>query len=486
MNLFEGKIQLKRTTIGKNNTKAIRIDGDSFPYKDVFKKHGAFWNKFGKYWYWWANREPEQTIIDTKIKPAIAEIRKKHDDFIQEIDEIIAAISEESPSSQEEVGITKEEENDVKKKLDDFKEMLLNIGEDEEFKDIMKKVIDIKAAQGQGFSIGNAILIFIQNRNAGIVNSKTNWFKYYNREVKANAKPLMVWAPDGSKFKQSDKKKKELKAKFYKQIGKKPGDKLTPAEGIKLKELTRDTVYAIRFKLVPVYATADTTQIEGTEDYVKKAAEAKKNVKWFEEEMISDEVRPVYTGLINYAEANDLNIELVDDLGGARGVSMSGKIQILKSEGNDVGLTKTLAHEITHELLHQSYLKQKGKSAGKYHIGGKLELSMQTIEQQAELSAWMFMYAFGFDVKTTSLNYTVMWGGNKDNMVQVFNTVSKVVNHLVDEVNEQIKSLNEGSHSHGTHLSAEKIADLTGFGKEFDELENKEDLKERVKKKLKL
>ena len=96
------------------------------------------------------------------------------------------------------------------------------------------------------------------------------------------------------------------------------------------------------------------------------------------------------------------------------------------------------------------------------------------------------MYAFGFDVKTTSLNYTVMWGGNKDNMVQVFNTVSNVVNHLVDEVNKQIKSLNEGSHSHGTHLSPEDIADLTGFGKEFDELEAKQDLKERVKKKLKL
>lgn len=486
MNLLEGKIQLKRATVGKNKTKIIKIDGDSFPYKDIFKKYGANWDKFGKSWFWWANKEDEQTIIDNKIKPAIAEIREKHKDFIQEIDEIIAAISEESPSSQEEMGITKEEENDVKKKLQSFKEMLLNIEEDEEFKDVMKKVIDIKAAQGQRFSMGNAILIFIQNRNAGMVNSKTNWFKYYNREVKPNAKPLMVWAPQGSKFKQSDKKKEELKAKFYKEIGKKPGDKLTPAEGIKLKELTRDTVYASRFKLVPVYSVADTKQIEGTEDYVKKAAEAKKSVKWFEEEMISDEVRPVYTGLINYAEANDLNIELVDDLGGARGVSMSGKIQILKNEGNDVGLTKTLAHEITHELLHQSYLKQKGGSAGKYHIGGKLELSIQTIEQQAELSAWMFMYAFGFDVKTTSLNYTVMWGGNKENMVQVFNTVSNVVNHLVDEVNKQIKSINEGTHTHGTHLSPEDIADLTGFGKEFDELEAKQDLKERVKKKLKL
>ena len=151
MNLLEGKIQLKRATVGKNNTKIIKIDGDSFPYKDIFKKHGAFWNKFGKYWYWWANREDEKTIIDNKIKPAIAEVREKHKDFIQEIDEIISAISAESPSDKEEVGISKSEETDIKKKLQSFKEMLLNIGEDEEFKDVMKKVIDIKAAQGQNF-----------------------------------------------------------------------------------------------------------------------------------------------------------------------------------------------------------------------------------------------------------------------------------------------------------------------------------------------
>lgn len=493
MNLLEGKIQLKRATMGKNKTKIIKIDGNPFTYKDILKKYDAQWSKAFKqkdaYWFWWANKEPEQTIIDNKIKPAFAEVREKHKDFIQEIDEIIAAISEESPSDREEIKLSKEEEKDIKKKLQSFKEMLLNIEEDEEFKDVMKKVIDIKAVQGQTYSMGNILLIFLQNRNAGLVNSRETWFRYYNREVKPNAKPIFILRPrkdGGTTFKKSDKKKEELKAEFYKKIGKRPGDKLTPSEGIRLKELIRDVIQTNKFKFVPAYSVADTVQIEGTEDHVKKAAEAKKSVKWFEEEMISDEVRPVYTGLINYAEANDLNIELVDDLGGARGVSMSGKIQILKNEGNDVGLTKTLAHEITHELLHQSYLKQKGNSAGKYHIGGKLNLSMQTIEQQAELSAWMFMYAFGFDVKTTSLNYTVMWGGNKENMVQVFNTVSDVVNHLVDEVNKQIKSINEGTHTHGTHISPEDIANLTGFGKEFDELEAKQDLKERVKKKLKL
>ena len=258
-----------------------------------------------------------------------------------------------------------------------------------------------------------------------------------------------------------------------KKIKKKSGDKLTPAEGIKLKELTRDSVFAIKFKLVPVYSEKDTVQIEGTEDFVKKAKDAQKDVKWFEENAISDEVRPVYTGLIDFAEGEGIEVALVDDLGGARGVSKSGKIDILKNEGNDVGLTKTLAHEIIHELLHQKYLKGKGGKSGKFNIGRGLDTG--AIEQQAELSAWMFMHAFGFDVKTTSLNYTVMWGGDKDNMIKVFGAVSSVVNYLIDQVNAKISAINEGTHTKGSHISPEQIADLVGLGKEFDEVKNGSD-----------
>lgn len=482
MNLFEGGIKLTRAEVGKNKTKIIKIGGDVYPYKDILKKYGAYWNKFNKFWFFWANKESEESIIEKRIKPAIAEIKKTHETFIQEIDDIIKALDEDKGGEVEGVEMpSPQEESDIKTKLKEFKEMLVNIEDDEDFKNIMKQVIAIKSAQGQKFSLGNSLLIFLQNKNAGIVNSKSNWFKFYNREVK-NGRPLMVYAPQGSKFKQSKDSKKEITSNFYKKINKKPGDKLTPAEGIKLKELTRDTVFAVRFKLVPVYSEKDTVQIPGTEDFVKKAKDAQKDVKWFEENAISDEVRPVYTGLIDFAEGEGIEVGLVDDLGGARGVSKSGKIEILKNEGNDVGLTKTLAHEIIHELLHQKYLKDKGGKSGQFNIGRGLDTG--AIEQQAELSAWMFMHAFGFDVKTTSLNYTVMWGGDKDNMIKVFGTVSSVVNYLIDQVNAKIKAINEGTHTHGTHISPEQIADLVGLGKEFDEVKNKEELQERIVRKL--
>tara|TARA_Y100000592_G_scaffold10700_1_gene15152 strand:- start:7685 stop:9196 length:1512 start_codon:yes stop_codon:yes gene_type:complete len=499
MNLFEGGIKLTRAEVGKNKTKIIKIGGDVYPYKDILKKYGAYWNKFNKFWFFWANKESEESIIEKRIKPAIAEIKKTHETFIQEIDDIINAIKDggEAPP-QDEIKISPEKKANIEEKLEEFKKMLVNIEDDEDFKNIMKQIITIKSAQGQTFTLGNSLLIFLQNKNAGIVNSMSNWFKFYERKVKNKNNPLLIYAPTkGTKIKKSKEDKEKIVNKYYKKINKKPGDKLTPNEGIELKELKRDLILGIDYDLVPVYSEHDTVQMPGTEDFVKKAKDAQKDVKWFEENAISDEVRPVYTGLIDFAEGEGIEVGLVDDLGGARGVSKSGKIEILKNEGNDVGLTKTLAHEIIHELLHQKYLKNKGGKSGKFNIGRGL--STGAIEQQAELSAWIFMHAFGFDVKTTSLNYTVMWGGDKDNMIKVFQTVSTAVNYLIDQVskkikaNKELKEGNGGSISNPSKTSPEEIAKLLGVSSEFNKLKNNskqsseediQELQERIVRKL--
>lgn len=199
--------------------------------------------------------------------------------------------------------------------------------------------------------------------------------------------------------------------------------------------------------------------------------------------MISDEVRPIYKGLLDFTEEKNIKLEFTDDLDGARGSSASGAIQLLRNEGNDVGLTKTLAHEITHELLHQKYLSSKGDETSKFFLG--TSEGRAAVEQQAELSAWMFMYAFGFDLKTTSLNYVILWGGDKDKMVKVFDTVSGVVNYLINYVNKKITSLDEGmgSHTHGKNITPDEIAKLLGVEDEYREAE-KEELKERLIQKL--
>jgi hypothetical protein len=499
--ISESKIELFKSTLGSSKKPIIKIKG-SFPGNQysILTSYGAQYSKQYKqkenYIFWWVNNDNYQEVIDKKIKPALAELKKSQnipvDEIENEIDQILASMETEGPSANPDLGVSADEEKNIKDKLQAFKERLVNIENDEQFKETMGKILALKSAQGYQFSFGNAILIMIQNQNAGIVNSRKNWLEKYNRTVNANARPLMVWAPQGVNQKLSKDKEEVLKAEYLKKIGKKPGDKLTPNDQFEFEKTLRSYSQTTRFKFVPVFSQNDTTQIEGTEDYIKAAQDSRKDIKWFEDNMISDEVRPIYKGLINFTEEKGIKLEFIDDLNGARGSSSnSGVVQLLKNEGNDEGLTKTLAHEIIHQLLHNTYIKSKDLELSKFFLG--TDKGLKAVEQQAELSAWMFMYAFGFDPKTTSLNYVLLWGADKDKMVKVFDTVSGVVNLLIDYVNKKIKSLDEGmgSHTHGKHITPDEIANLIGVGSEYKSLKsgNKpdtdvEELKERILRKL--
>ena len=460
----------------------VYITGDVFPYKEILKSKNAKWNNPNKFWFWFLGKN-EQETIERLVKPALAQI-KQIQNLPLDIDEIIKNITENNPSNNPELKLTKQEEDEIKAKLADFKEMLVNIEDDEQFKETMSKIIAFKGAQGYDFTFGNTILILIQNPKATIVNSKRNWLEKYNRTVNENAKQLMVWAPQGAKGKKSKEQQEEITQDFLKKVNKKSYNELTPNEKIRLDKEIRGYSYATKFTFAPVYDVSDTTQIEGTEDYIEKAKAAKKDIKWYEENLLSDEVRPIYQALMDFCDDKGITTELIDDLDGARGSSGSGIIKLLRSEGNDVGLTKTLAHEITHELLHQKYLSNKGDETSKFYVGRGI--SLQTVEQQAELSAWMFMYAFGFNLKTTSLNYTIMWGGNKENMVKVFDTVSSVVNYLIDYVNNKITTLDEsqGNPLHGDHVKPDEIARLLGVEKDYNAIKQKQQIKESLRKKL--
>jgi hypothetical protein len=352
--ILESDLSIIKSKMG--NAPIAYVKGNVFASKDILKKYGAKWNGANKFWFWFLNKNNPQETIDKIIRPALVELRKSEnipvDEIEKEIDQILASMETEGPSANPDLGVSADEENSIKEKLQAFKERLVNIENDEQFKETMGKILALKAAQGYQFSFGNAILIMIQNPNAGIVNSRKNWLEKYNRTVNANARPLMVWAPQGINQKLSKDKEDLLKADFYKKLGKKPGEKLTPNEQFQLERMLKGYTYATKFKFVPVFSQYDTTQMEGTEDYIKAAENSTKDIKWFEDNMLSDEVRPIYKGLIDFTEEKSIKLEFIDDLNGARGSSASGAIKLLKNEGNDIGLTKTLAHEITHELLH--------------------------------------------------------------------------------------------------------------------------------------
>lgn len=467
----------------------------SFEFRDSFKKHGAKWDGKNKYWYWYVGKTEDQwrNVFSKFIEPALKDVHGKEgageDDskaaIVASLDSLISAIEAtpiSSPNS--EVNLSSEEQENIKTKLALFKQKLVNIEDDEDFKKAMSAITKFKNAQGYKFSFGNAILILIQNPNATIVNSKTNWDKIYNRTVKEGSRPLIVYAPEksGGSGSYSKEKKEELTNNFLKKVGKTSNSQLTPNDKIKLQTLLRPSSYASRFVFVSVYDVAQTEQIEGKEDFIKGTDDYQK-LPWSDENNISEEVRPIYTALINFAKGHGIEVDMADDLQGAKGSSSSGKISVLKNEGNDVGLTKTLAHEITHELLHQKYASSKNLELKQYFIGK--DEGRAALEQQAEISAWMFMDAFGFDLKTTSLNYALIWGANKDNMVKVFDSVASVVNFMIDNVNTEIRNnktaagevaVNENNPSTpmANHISGKDVADFLGVTQDYSKIQQKD------------
>ena len=146
-------------------------------------------------------------------------------------------------------------------------------------------------------------------------------------------------------------------------------------------------------------------------------------------------------------------------------------------EGNDVGLTKTLAHEISHELLHQNYLKNRNSKYAQYFVG-KQE-GRDLVEQQAELSAWMVLASYGFDLKTTSLNYVAIWGADKEAMIRVFDTVTGVVNLLLDYINghlnQPVAEAEGGAPANirpAKHITPMDVAKTLGVTGEYEQVLN--------------
>jgi len=392
-----------------------------------------------------------------------------------------------SPSGEEggKKVITPQEKDQIKDRLAKFKETLVNLDDDEEFKKTMQAITAFKNAQGHKYSLRNTILIMIQNPQATFVMSEPRWHNY-NRTVNEEAKDpksgKVIWvvSPKRGAMRQYSKQQKEaITQDFVKSVGKQNVNQLGVGERDRLNVKLRGYLTRGQFEETAAYDIADTTQVEGKEDYTADLNK-KQEIKWFEENMLSEEVKPIYTAVMNIAQQKNIGVDLVDPeaLGGARGMSMGGKIQLLKSQGDDVGITKTLVHEVAHELLHQRYLHGKNPEMRKYFRG--TTEGRGVVEQQAELTAWMVMASYGFDLKTTSLNYVAMWGADKEQMVKVFDMVSDVTNFLLDQINAEIakddsgtnEGLNEVEGSElqpARHITPEDIAKVLGVEDEYQQ-----------------
>ena len=410
--------------------------------------------------YWWQDRKDPQITINTKIKPLIDRINQFYK-YAIEIDKLIADISEYTPSetptnknsSTDVILNNPEERSKLVSSLENYKQNLATLGTDEEFKERIAALMDFKRGQGYEYTLNNVILIKSQNPEATNVNSRSNW-KKLNRNVNPNAKPIFVNRPVTKRAFSTDKAAEE---KYLKTLGKTSSRELVGGEKIGLQNAVfnaRPKVATV-FEYVGHYDISDTTQIEGTEDFVGKRVAAAKKVNFDnpdgpESNIVSDEIRPIYNGLLAYAADIHINVnEPSND---------KPNVNVPTNAGNDAKITKNLAQDIFTELLHKPYFKNQNAAVVKnLYIGGD---NRQIMNQQAELASWMFLRQYGIDFKTSPMTLSKIWGNDPKNIDKVANTVTSAVNRVIEYVNKQIKNNTAITEIEGTPKLANPITKM--------------------------
>ena len=116
------------------------------------------------------------------------------------------------------------------------------------------------------------------------------------------------------------------------------------------------------------------------------------------------------TKLMNFAETNGIKVTIEAIDGDTQGVSMGGSIVLSPEAG-----TKTLIHEIAHELLHQVEENQ---------------LSRAEKEMEAESVAYVVCRYFGFS-NLSCPNYLALHGLKSETFMAHFHRVSSLANKLI-------------------------------------------------------
>lgn len=457
----------------KNGTPIAYIDPKTsenmYVFKDIIKKYGGKWDSYLKRWYWWLSQNPEERekILQTQVNPAIEELtyletpqngeesRRKPSDIQDKVAKMVKELDKILTTPSKSKG-----EEDIKSKVSAFKEKIVNITSSEEFKRVMGPIIKFKQALGHQYSFNNVILIYCQDPSATMVKSKTRWGRL-NRVVKEGSPVIYLWTPYGMEpFSKEEKEQKTLHFLALHNVRK--VEELTPGQQEELDVLLSGTKPK-GFDLKPNYYDHRFTEpINGKEDLAPKVN--MDDIEWFDNKTeATEKTIALYDAAIESIKSVGINVNYVEDLGGARGVSKSGTIDVLKSNTKNIGDFSTLVHEFSHELLHQKYLKNKDSgNFGEFFVG--TQQGRAQVEQQAELSAWIICQYFGYEMPT-SVNYMGCWGMDEKSASKVFDTVAGTSTRIIDMIATNMKNtLKEGFETNGSIITGEKLADMLGLG----------------------
>lgn len=469
--------------------------------KGIKSKYGAEYDGTNKQWYWLiygANGAFDtQRVIDTKIKPFIAEVNEFYK-YTLNIDELISGLENFTPKNENEA--TPEQANEIANRLSAFKERLLNMSSSEELHNIMKLMMTVKNGKSEyPYSPNNKIAIKIQRPTATIVCNPNNWKKWYNRTVNPGAEPIFVNSTTSGGYDAN------ITRDFLNSVGVSSQKNLSGNQKAQLHAKQNQAKYgdAKDFAWIKFYDVADTTQIPGTEDEIGRDAEeaAAAAAELSGRNLDSDtqtsteiaKIKPVYDGLLAYAQAQNIGVNKKETGNQAPNITASQNV--------DANTTKSLASALLSQILHGEYLKNRGG------VASKVASDITTPEakrQQSEVASWQFMEAFDIKYNLADVDFKTIFGtvqANKNpeqekrriagNINDVLKAIEGAVNHLIDFVNVEIKdnaNLNEtdGDLPQGKHVTVSGIAKDLGIPNDMLNELNIQTLKESILRKLKL
>lgn len=485
-------------------TNVILVTGDStdstYPYKEEMKNFGAKWINSLRTWGWYTSPDSNRmnTIIQTMVKPAIEFLMSKEQDkgdddsrtVVSVLDKILKILdtsdTEEEIEASNNAYMTKEE---IKSRILDFKTQLVNTVDSAEFQALLMPIIKARRAQGYQYSLLNTILIWCQDRKATMVKSKKSWAEM-NRTVKPNAPAIGMYIPvGGDKAFKGKKDKNVAKAEWMRANNITSEKEMTPGDKERLRHYLDQTVGNVSFKFgFFFYDYRFTEQMEGKEDIV---GDPNANVPWYNDEgKETNAVKEKIECFLEVVKDSGVDVSKTKNLGGALGVSMGGRIEVLDSAKQNSNYLMTLVHEFAHELLHQKYLQDtKHPEFSQFYFGS--ERGRGFVEQQAELSAWIVCKFYGYSIRE-AINYAAIWGMIDGKLaVRAFDTVARVSDFIINKTNEKIKErrgamkesrerLNE------VHFTGKDIANMVGAGdvyeKGLQQLEDENDMYAEAKK----
>ena len=341
---------------------------ETFTNKDFIQSLGFRWNAMERRW--------ETAPLDEgAANDFVRETIKKLNEFNKEE----AADSQVSEYSGEDL------EDRFKKFVELLKSGVMNVKNSKEYREYLEF-----QKRFRNYSFNNQILIFLQRKNASKVGGKNMWYRQFGRKIKLGEKAIMIYAP--------------IMVKRKEDVDVRIGEDPTSGEINKV----------MRFRLVPVYDISQTEPIPG------KEKEIPEEIQWYDDTPLDERMRVIFDAVKQYASENNIKIDIKteDELGGARGVSKGGSIELVSEN------LSTLVHEVAHEMLHW---KDRDKVPER-----------KIRELQAEGVANFVLSEYNIPAPHTE-KYLAIWQIDPEHINSNFNIIKDTAKTLIEYINNYVE-----------------------------------------------